>query len=113
MGVGLDPADLLEVVERGVDMFDCVAPTRLARHGMLFTSPPYGGGAGVVSVQTASTSPMPLLRATPALLIRLADVQLARHAEVLMGRRRVITPAVICIIFSRPGNLRPCACYHP
>lgn len=46
MGVGLDPADLLEVVERGVDMFDCVAPTRLARHGMLFVSPPYGGGAG-------------------------------------------------------------------
>ena len=46
MGVGLDPADLLEVVERGVDMFDCVAPTRLARHGMLFTSHPYGGGAG-------------------------------------------------------------------
>jgi len=39
MGVGLDPADLLEVVEQGVDMFDCVAPTRLARHGMLFVGP--------------------------------------------------------------------------
>ena len=39
MGVGLDPADLLVAVEHGVDMFDCVAPTRLARHGMLFTSP--------------------------------------------------------------------------
>jgi len=37
MGVGLDPADLLAVIEHGVDMFDCVAPTRLARHGMLFT----------------------------------------------------------------------------
>jgi len=36
MGLGLNPADLFEVVERGVDMFDCVAPTRLARHGMLF-----------------------------------------------------------------------------
>ena len=36
MGVGLDPADLLEAIEQGVDMFDCVAPTRLARHGMLF-----------------------------------------------------------------------------
>jgi queuine tRNA-ribosyltransferase len=34
MGVGLSPADLLAVVEKGVDMFDCVAPTRLARHGM-------------------------------------------------------------------------------
>lgn len=37
MGVGLNPTDLLIAVEHGVDMFDCVAPTRLARHGMLFT----------------------------------------------------------------------------
>ena len=36
MGLGLNPADLFEVVERGIDMFDCVAPTRLARHGMLY-----------------------------------------------------------------------------
>jgi len=38
MGVGLDPADLLKAVSGGIDMFDCVAPTRLARHGMLFVS---------------------------------------------------------------------------
>ncbi|OGH81384.1 MAG: tRNA guanosine(34) transglycosylase Tgt [Candidatus Magasanikbacteria bacterium RIFCSPLOWO2_02_FULL_44_11] len=37
MGVGLNPTDLLIAVEYGADMFDCVAPTRLARHGMLFT----------------------------------------------------------------------------
>lgn len=36
MGVG-DPFDLFEGVERGVDMFDCVHPTRLARHGHAFT----------------------------------------------------------------------------
>ena len=36
MGVG-DPIDILEGVERGVDMFDCVLPTRLARHGHAFT----------------------------------------------------------------------------
>ncbi len=30
--------DILEAVERGVDMFDCVLPTRLARHGTLMTS---------------------------------------------------------------------------
>ncbi len=36
MGVG-DPVDLLEGVERGVDMFDCVLPTRIARHGNAFT----------------------------------------------------------------------------
>ncbi|MBS1518948.1 MAG: tRNA guanosine(34) transglycosylase Tgt [Bacteroidetes bacterium] len=37
MGVGT-PVDLLECVERGVDMFDCVMPTRNARHGRLFTT---------------------------------------------------------------------------
>lgn len=36
MGVG-DPLDLLEGVERGVDIFDCVLPTRIARHGNAFT----------------------------------------------------------------------------
>jgi queuine tRNA-ribosyltransferase len=35
MGVGT-PADILEAVQRGVDMFDCVLPTRNARNGMLF-----------------------------------------------------------------------------
>lgn len=37
MGVGM-PEDILEAVARGVDMFDCVAPTRMARTGTLFTS---------------------------------------------------------------------------
>jgi queuine tRNA-ribosyltransferase len=36
MGVGT-PEDLLEAVARGVDMFDCVLPTRNGRHGMAFT----------------------------------------------------------------------------
>lgn len=36
MGVGLSPEDLFDVVERGVDMFDCVSPTRVARNGALF-----------------------------------------------------------------------------
>jgi len=37
MGVGL-PEDILESVERGVDMFDCVIPTRYARSATLFTN---------------------------------------------------------------------------
>ncbi|MFN4013317.1 MAG: tRNA guanosine(34) transglycosylase Tgt [Aquificaceae bacterium] len=37
MGVGM-PEDIIEAVARGVDMFDCVAPTRMARTGTLFTS---------------------------------------------------------------------------
>jgi queuine tRNA-ribosyltransferase len=37
MGVGT-PIDILEGVERGIDMFDCVLPTRNGRHGKAFTS---------------------------------------------------------------------------
>ncbi len=37
MGVGT-PDDLLHAVQHGVDMFDCVLPTRIARHGAVFTS---------------------------------------------------------------------------
>jgi queuine tRNA-ribosyltransferase len=37
MGVGY-PDDLLEAISRGCDMFDCVAPTRNARHGTVWTS---------------------------------------------------------------------------
>lgn len=36
MGVG-DPIDLIENVIRGIDIFDCVSPTRLARHGHAYT----------------------------------------------------------------------------
>ena len=37
MGVGT-PANILEAVHRGVDLFDCVMPSRNARHGHAFTS---------------------------------------------------------------------------
>jgi queuine tRNA-ribosyltransferase len=37
MGIG-DPEGLLEVIERGIDIFDCVLPTRVARMGTAFTS---------------------------------------------------------------------------
>src|SRR4029453_13076409 len=37
MGVGF-PEDLVEGVRRGVDLFDCVAPTRMGRNGTAFTS---------------------------------------------------------------------------
>ncbi len=47
MGVGA-PEDLLEGVRRGVDMFDCVLPTRLARHGSAYTH------EGRITVRNAS-----------------------------------------------------------
>ncbi len=46
MGVG-KPADIVEAVRRGVDMFDCVMPTRNARNGHLFTS------TGVIKIRNA------------------------------------------------------------
>ncbi|MBS1552270.1 MAG: tRNA guanosine(34) transglycosylase Tgt [Bacteroidetes bacterium] len=46
MGVGT-PVDLLECVERGIDMFDCVMPTRNARHGKIFTT------TGEVNIKSA------------------------------------------------------------
>jgi len=47
MGVGT-PADIVEAVLRGIDMFDCVMPTRNARNGHLFTS------QGVVKIRNAA-----------------------------------------------------------
>ncbi|MDT8395631.1 MAG: tRNA guanosine(34) transglycosylase Tgt [bacterium] len=47
MGMGT-PADLLEGIEHGIDMFDCVMPTRNARNGTLFTS------RGRLSIKTAA-----------------------------------------------------------
>ena len=40
MGVGT-PWNLLECIERGIDMFDCVLPTRNARHGLIYTHEGY------------------------------------------------------------------------
>ncbi len=55
MGVG-KPEDLVEGVRRGVDMFDCVMPTRNARNGHLFTD------AGVLKLRNAAnrTDPGPI-----------------------------------------------------
>lgn len=46
MGVGT-PANILEGIERGVDMFDCIMPTRNARNGQLFTH------NGIINIKNA------------------------------------------------------------
>ena len=46
MGVGT-PANILECIARGVDMFDCVLPSRNARHGMLYTR------KGIINIKNA------------------------------------------------------------
>ncbi len=47
MGVGR-PEDIVAAVERGIDLFDCVMPTRHARNGHLFTS------TGVVNIRNST-----------------------------------------------------------
>jgi len=51
MGVG-SPEDLLEGISRGIDIFDCVLPTRIARNGSLFTR------SGRINIRNASFSKM-------------------------------------------------------
>ena len=55
MGVG-KPADIVGAVARGIDMFDCVAPTRSGRHGQAWTS------AGAINIKNAkfADDPAPL-----------------------------------------------------
>ncbi len=36
MGLGRDPENIVDIIKAGIDMFDCVAPTRLARNGSLY-----------------------------------------------------------------------------
>ena len=49
MGVGT-PANILECIDMGIDMFDCVMPTRNGRNGMLFTS------EGIINIKNAKFS---------------------------------------------------------
>jgi queuine tRNA-ribosyltransferase len=55
MGVG-KPADLIESVARGIDLFDCVMPTRNARNGQVFTA----AGPLVITHQRFARDPGPL-----------------------------------------------------
>ena len=50
LGMGSQPADLFLGVEYGIDTFDCVAPTRQARNGALYT---YGGRLNIINARFA------------------------------------------------------------
>ena len=56
MGVGT-PEDLLDGVKRGIDMFDCVMPTRIARHGSFFMKK----GRGIITNKTYEDDFSPLV----------------------------------------------------
>ena len=77
MGVGT-PKDILEAVARGVDLFDCVLPTRNARNGQLFTR------AGRISIRNAryKTDPRPPDPECPCETCRTASRAYLRHLHL-------------------------------
>jgi queuine tRNA-ribosyltransferase len=74
MGVGT-PANVLEAIERGVDMFDCVLPTRNGRNGMIFTSD------GIINIRNKKWSDdfTPLDRECPSEVSRNYTKAYLRH----------------------------------
>ncbi len=77
MGVGT-PANLLECIERGVDMFDCVMPSRNGRHGTIFTRD------GIVNLRLArfANDHAPVDRDGPCALTRMHSRAYLRHLMV-------------------------------
>ena len=95
MGVG-KPEDLVEAVARGVDMFDCVLPTRNARNGQVFTP----DGPLTISQARFARDPAPIdagvpLRRVPPLLARLppAPVHVARAHSRTGSSRSTTSPS--------------------
>ena len=85
MGVG-HPDDLIEAVARGVDLFDCVAPTRMGRHGTAFTPD------GKVQIRRSShrTDRRPLVEGCACSACTRYDRAYLRHlfvAEGMLGLR--------------------------
>lgn len=74
MGVGT-PANLLEAIERGIDMFDCVMPTRNGRNGMLFTS------EGIINIKNKKWAGdfSPIDPAGPSAVSRYYSLAYLRH----------------------------------
>jgi queuine tRNA-ribosyltransferase len=106
MGVGT-PENLLDAVVRGIDMFDCVLPTRNGRHGVAFTR------CGPVSLKNArhAADPRPLDEASPCIAARtysraylhhlvkanemlgamlLSEINVAYYQELMAGLRIAI-----------------------
>ena len=80
MGVGT-PEDLLDGVAAGIDMFDCVMPTRNARNGSLFTS------LGKVAIKNARFADGPAAARSELLLRDLPDGLAGLSAAPLRERR--------------------------
>ena len=84
MGVGT-PEEIVEYANLGIDMMDCVLPTRAARHGLLFTS------EGKISIKQAT----------------IRGRREARSTRIAPARFAAATRAPTCVIFMR--RMKCCA----
>jgi queuine tRNA-ribosyltransferase len=87
MGLGTPP-QMLEMIARGIDMFDCVLPTRLARNGTAFTR------AGTIALKNAAFTkdPAPIEQDCPCPACRTFSRGYLRHlvkAEEILGLRLI------------------------
>jgi queuine tRNA-ribosyltransferase len=106
MGVGT-PEDMLEAVARGIDMFDCVMPTRNGRHGTVFTcrgpvnldnarhrddSRPLDDGSPYEATRTYSRAYLHHLVRVGEMLgaMLLSAINLAYYQELMAGMREAI-----------------------
>ena len=106
MGVG-SPDDLLESVRRGIDMFDCVMPTRAGRHGLAYTragklnlrNARHAGDPAPVDPLSASDAARTYARAYLHHLVKageilgmmlLTEINLAYYQELMSGMRTAI-----------------------
>jgi queuine tRNA-ribosyltransferase len=106
MGVGT-PDDILEAVARGIDMFDCVMPTRNGRHGMAFTrfgpinlaNARHAGDSAPIDEQSAHPATRDYSRAYLHHLVKanemlgailLSSVNLAYYQDLMRGMREAI-----------------------
>jgi queuine tRNA-ribosyltransferase len=106
MGVGT-PDDLLECLARGVDMFDCVMPTRAGRHGMVFTrrgrlnlrNARFADDAGPIDPLSTAAAARDYSRAYWRHLVKsgeilammaLTAVNIAYYQELMAGARQAI-----------------------
>jgi queuine tRNA-ribosyltransferase len=86
MGVGT-PDNILECIALGVDMFDCVLPTRNARHGMLYTA------QGVINIKNAKWKEdfSPIDEHTPCFASQQYSKAYVRH---LMHTKELLGPQI-------------------
>jgi queuine tRNA-ribosyltransferase len=107
MGVGT-PDDIVESVRRGIDMFDCVLPTRAGRHGQVFTrhgrlnlrNAKHAEDAGPLDPESKCTASNSFTRAYLHHLVRSNEIlgmmlltwnNLAYYQELMAGLRKAIT----------------------